>query len=100
MKNFRTYSLAVQFYQNCQKLNLKPCLRNQLNRAASSIALNLAEGRGRKTLTDQKHFFQIAYGSAKECQAILDLALPTDTALQNFLDLLCAHLYRLIQNAR
>jgi len=99
LKNFRTYSLAVSFYQECQKLKLNACLRNQLERASSSIALNLAEGNARRTTRDRKHFFQIAYGSLKESEAILDLA-SANTALKNLADSLGAHLYRLIQNAK
>ena len=100
IKNFRTYDLAVLFYKECQKLSLPSALRNQLDRASSSISLNLAEGRGRRTLADQKHFFQIAYGSAKECQAILDLATSAPDALIQQADMLGASIYRLIKNAR
>ena len=67
MNDFRTYQLAVRFYHLSAKLNLKGALRSQLDRAASSIALNLAEGRGRRTLKDQKRFFDIAVGSVREC---------------------------------
>ena len=99
-KSFRTYELALQFYKECQKLEVRGAIKNQLDRAVLSIPLNLAEGRGRRTLTDQKHFFQIAYGSAEECKAILALVTPTPSDLTNMADALCAHLYRLIQNAK
>jgi four helix bundle protein len=39
-------------------------LVDQLNRAAVSIAANLAEGNGQLTKADRKHFFAIARGSA------------------------------------
>ncbi|MBX7138295.1 MAG: four helix bundle protein, partial [Oligoflexia bacterium] len=42
-------------------------------RATLSIALNLAEGRGKPTRKDQLRFFSIAFGSVRECQAILIL---------------------------
>ena len=100
MNNFRTYNLSISFYKECQNLHVLPCLRNQLTRASSSIALNLAEGRGRKTLNDQKHFFQIALGSARECKAILDLTLHTPQGLIIQADSICAHIYKLIKNAR
>ncbi len=99
-KSFRTYNLAVAFYEECQKLKVRGAIRNQLERAALSIPLNLAEGRGRRTLKDQQHFFQIAYGSARECKAILDLVTPTPSESIQQADSLCAHLYRLIQNAK
>lgn len=49
-------------------------LVDQLNRAAVSIAANLAERNGRFTKADRKHFFTIARGSAQECVPLLELA--------------------------
>ena len=99
MNNFRTYNLSISFYKECQNLHVLPCLRNQLTRASSSIALNLAEGNGRKQTNDRKHFFQIALGSARECKAILDLTINTPKNLINQADSICAHIYKLIKNA-
>ena len=48
-------------------------LSDQLNRAALSIATNIAEGNGRFTTPDRKHFFVIARGSAQECVPLLEL---------------------------
>ena len=42
-------------------------LVDQLNRAALSIATNLAEGNGRFTKPDRRNFFTIARISAKDC---------------------------------
>jgi len=44
LKNFRTYQLAVQLYRQSAVLKLPAHLRDQLLRAASSAALNTAEG--------------------------------------------------------
>ncbi|MEZ0258184.1 MAG: four helix bundle protein [Chthoniobacter sp.] len=46
--------------------------RDQLDRASTSIPLNIAEGNGKFTSTDRCKFFDIARGSALECAACLD----------------------------
>jgi four helix bundle protein len=97
MKNFRTYHLAVEFYHSCLKLKLPRHLRDQLQRASSSVALNLAEGSGRRTLKDQQHFYRIAFASLRECQAVLDLASIKESKEISLADKLAAHTYKLIK---
>src|SRR3954463_8964132 len=46
---------------------------DQVERAASSIVLNLAEG-GRRHGRDPRRFWEIAHGSAGEIRGVLDLA--------------------------
>jgi four helix bundle protein len=50
-------------------------LVDQLRRAASSIALNIAEAAGRKGPDDIAQRYAIARGSAMECAAVLDTLL-------------------------
>src|SRR5687768_4857830 len=48
-------------------------VRDQLDRASTSIPLNIAEGNGKYTPKDRCRFFDIAHGSALECAAGLDV---------------------------
>src|SRR6266446_10000755 len=48
-------------------------VKDQLDRASASIALNVAEGNGKYALKDRCRFFDIANGSALECAAGLDI---------------------------
>jgi four helix bundle protein len=50
-------------------------LRDQLDRASVSIALNIAEAAGRFSAPDKARFYGIARGSATECAAVLDVLL-------------------------
>jgi four helix bundle protein len=56
-------------YSNSQ---LDEYIKDQWKRASLSILLNLAEGTGRMTNADKKHFLTIARGSVFESVAILD----------------------------
>lgn len=46
---------------------------NQLDRAATSIPLNIAEGNGKFTQADRRRYFDHARGSASESAACLDV---------------------------
>src|SRR5690242_4665782 len=48
-------------------------VKDQLDRASTSIALNIAEGNGKYALKDRCRFFDTAHGSALECAAGLDI---------------------------
>ena len=49
-------------------------LKDQWKRASLSMMLNLAEGTGRMSVNDKKHFITIARGSVNESVALLQLA--------------------------
>jgi len=56
-----------------ERLPKSVAVQNQLDRARTSIVLNIPEGNGRFTSADRCKFFDIARGSALECAGCLDL---------------------------
>ena len=56
-----------------ERLPKSVAVQNQLERARTSIVLNIPEGNGRFTPADRCTFFDIARGSALECAGCLDL---------------------------
>ncbi len=61
-----------------QKLPKSISVRDQLDRAGTSIPLNIAEGNGKFTKPDRCRFFDNARGSALECAAALDVLVAKD----------------------
>ncbi len=56
-----------------RKIPRSLAVADQLDRASTSIPLNIAEGNGKFTDADRCRFFDIARGSALECAAALDV---------------------------
>jgi len=96
--SFRSLDLAVQFHAEASKMVLATHLKDQMLRAASSIALNLSEGNSRPTTKDKRHFFYTALGSCRECQTILKLTGVNDGPIFQLADQLGAHLFRLTRS--
>lgn len=69
------YAVAVQ--AAIAGLSLLPpeqrVLRDQLERASTSVVLTIAEGAGRRSRRDKRHYYTMARGSASECAAIVEL---------------------------
>ena len=61
-------------------------LVDQLQRAALSSPLNIAEGAGEWSPKDKKRFYRMALRSATECAAILDVCRHLKLADQEHLD--------------
>lgn len=95
LRDFKAYQLAKEFHWACKRLKLPLYHQDQLLRASSSIALNLAEGSGKRTPADQRRFYGMALGSLRECEAILELEQLHSPELQNYTVQLGAMLFRL-----
>ncbi len=78
VRNFLAYDLAVQLYAQCEGIKAKHFIKDQLERAALSIVLNLAEGAGKPSRAEQRRFYSIAFGSLRETQALLQILKVQD----------------------
>ena len=101
MRHLKSYQLAVQFYRQAKAVSLPHYLKDQLRRAALSIALNISEGTGKSSRADRLRFWEFAMGSIRECQAIFEVESDSFTASQkDLLDHLAASTYKLIRQSR
>ena len=58
----------------------KASAKDQLDRASTSIPLNIAEGNGKFSARDRARFLETARGSALECAACLDVLVARKLA--------------------
>jgi four helix bundle protein len=76
-EKLNVYQESLRFYAWCEPvLERTPkrlSVHDQLERARTSIPLNIAEGNGKSSRPDRCRFFEIARGSALECACCLDL---------------------------
>ena len=63
-------------------ISAKAAAKDQLDRASTSIPLNIAEGNGKFSAKDRARFFEMARGSALECAACLDVLLVRKLAAE------------------
>lgn len=78
-EKLEVYQKAIQFVawsgDLIKELPKSHAVRNQLERASTSVPLNIAEGNGKYTEADRCRYFDIARGSALECAAALDVVV-------------------------
>ena len=76
-EKLNVYQRSLQFLvwttEVLEKIPTKLGVHGQIERASTSIPLNIAEGNGRFTSADRCRFFDTARGSALECAAALDV---------------------------
>ena len=78
MNRFVSYDVSVELIRELRGVMPEirqhdPDLAKQIRRAASSVTMNLGEGR-KRVGQDRTHFFRIADGSAGEVEAGIDTA--------------------------
>jgi four helix bundle protein len=95
LQDFRVFKLASEFYTGCKMVTVPRFLKDQLQRASASIALNIAEGSGKTSPADQRRFYSMAFGSLRECQAIFELEKINDPQLIDQANRLGGMLYKL-----
>ena len=69
----RSLQFVVWVTELLERIPAKVAAHGQIERAATSIPLNIAERNGRFTPADRCRFFDTARGSALECAAALDV---------------------------
>jgi four helix bundle protein len=71
--------------------------KDQLDRASTSIPLNIAEGNGKFSGKDRARFLEIARGSALECAACLDVLVTRKLATLEQIENAKENLARIVQ---
>lgn len=75
----------------------KAAAKDQLDRASTSIPLNIAEGNGKFSGKDRARFLEIARGSALECAACLDVLVARKLATPEQIENAKEKLARIVQ---
>src|SRR5437762_6015526 len=78
-------------------ISSKAAAKDQLDRASTSIPLNIAEGNGKFSARDRARFLEMARGSALECAASLDVLLVRKLAREEQVVLAKERLARIVQ---
>jgi four helix bundle protein len=78
-------------------ISARAAAKDQLDRASTSIPLNIAEGNGKFSAKDRARFFEMARGSALECAAWLDVLLVRKLAGEEQVFLSKERLARIVQ---
>jgi four helix bundle protein len=75
----------------------KAAAKDQLDRASTSIPLNIAEGNGKFSGKDRARFLEIARGSTLECAACLDVLVARRLASVEQIETAKENLARIVQ---
>ena len=78
-------------------ISAKAAAKDQLDRASTSIPLNIAEGNGKFSAKDRARFLEIARGSALESAACLDVLVARKLATAEQVENAKENLARIVQ---
>ncbi len=99
-EKLNVYQRSLQFVvwttELLERIPTKLSAHGQIERASTSIPLNIAEGNGRYTATDRCRFFDIARGSTLECAAALDVLVAKKVLMDKDIETGKAHLIEIV----
>jgi len=100
-KKLDVYREAIAFCawagELLNEIAAKAAAKDQLDRASTSIPLNIAEGNGKFSGKDRARFLEIARGSALECAACLDVLVARKLATPEQIESAKENLARIVQ---
>jgi four helix bundle protein len=83
-EKLKVYQTAIRFVSwsttLISEVQAKAAVKDQLDRASTSIPLNIAEGNGEFAIKDRCRYLDFARGSALECAACLDVLVAKQRA--------------------
>jgi four helix bundle protein len=76
-EKLNVYQASLKFVawatKQMAEIQAKAAIKDQLDRASTSVPLNIAEGNGKFGIRDRCRYLDFARGSALECAACLDV---------------------------
>src|SRR2546423_12057914 len=78
-------------------ISAKAAAKDPLDRASTSVPLNIAEGNGKFSAKDRARFLEIARGSALECAAALDVLVARKLVALEQVESAKENLVRIVQ---
>ena len=86
-EKLKVYQSAIRFVTWSTDLmtgvRARAAVKDQLDRASTSVPLNIAEGNGKMAIRDRCRFLDIARGCALECAACLDVLVAKKLLKKN-----------------
>ena len=89
-EKLNVYKASIRFVgwstELLSEIQGKAAVKDQLDRASTSVPLNIAEGNGKFAIKDRCRYLDFARGSALECAACLDVLVAKQLASESRTD--------------